>query len=336
MGVATRSLLVVGAGSIGERHLRCFLRTGRVQPAICEINAELRRRIAERYEIDRAYPDLNTALGDSFDAAVICTPAHLHLALARALAEAGMHVLIEKPLGTSLEGIAELKETLRRKRLVAAMAYVLRCHPSLRAMREAIRSGRFGRPLQLVTCCGQHFPTFRPAYREIYYKDRATGGGAIQDALAHQINAGEWIVGPIDRLTTDAAHQGLDGVEVEDTVGVLARHGGVLGFYALNQYQAPNEITTTVVCQRGTARWELHRHRWMWMETPNSTWQEESAGEIQRDDLFVDQANAFLDAIEGRRPPVCTLQEGIQTQRAIQAALESAEQGEWRKVEGEE
>ena len=59
-----------------------------------------------------------------------------------------------------------------------------------------IRSGRFGEPVQIVATCGQHFPHYRPAYRDTYYRDRRTGGGAVQDALTHIINAGEWLVGP--------------------------------------------------------------------------------------------------------------------------------------------
>ncbi len=69
--------------------------------------------------------------------------------------------------------------------LIAGVAYPYRAHPTLAAMRDAIASGRFGKPLEVVVVAGQHFPTYRPAYRDIYYRDRATGGGAIQDALTH-------------------------------------------------------------------------------------------------------------------------------------------------------
>ena len=48
-------------------------------------------------------------------------------------------------------------------------------------------------------------------------------------------------------------------MDVEDTVHVLARHGDVLASYSLNQHQAPNEVTLTVVCERGTVRWEARR-----------------------------------------------------------------------------
>ncbi len=327
-----KSALIVGVGSIGERHLRCFQAAGRVRLSLCETNPALRRRIAEQYGVEHVYDDLQAALADRHDAAVIATPAPLHVPMATRLAQAGMHLLIEKPLSIGLDGIDRLQDELRVRRLTAAVAYVLRMHPALRDMKRQIDSGRFGRPVQIVSTSGQHFPTYRPAYREIYYADHATGGGAIQDALTHLVNAGQWLVGPIDRLVADAAHQVLDGVEVEDTVGLLARHGNVLASYSLNQHQAPNEWTVTVVCERGTARFELHHNRWQWMIAPDDPWHDETFGPIERDSLFIDQANAFLDCIEGRAPPVCTLDEAIQTLRANLAALRSVETRSWQNV----
>ena len=328
-----KSVLVIGLGSIGERHLRCFQATGRVDASVCEIDPDLRGRIAQQYGVDRAFSDLEATLNDgSFDAAVIATPAHLHVPMATRLANHGVNLLIEKPLSTSLEGVEQLRKLIRRRGLVVAMGYVLRCHPSLRAMRSALESGRFGRPVQLIVQAGQHFPTYRPAYRDIYYADRATGGGAIQDALTHLINAAQWLVGPADRVVVDAAHKVLEGVEVEDTVGMLSRHGDVLGSFAMNQHQAPNELTITVVCTQGTVRWQLHRHRWCWMEKPEEPWQEEPAGGLERDTMFIAQAGAFLDAVEGSSPALCTLDEGVDTLRAMHAALVSVESDAWEAV----
>ena len=187
-------------------------------------------------------------------------------------------------------------------------------------------------PLELVAVSGQNFPTYRPAYRETYYADRAAGGGAIQDALTHGINAAEWLIGPVNRVVVDAAHLQLDGVAVEDTVHLLTRHGPALGSFSLNQHQAPNENTITVVCEKGTVRCEFHNNRWLWMAEPGSDWQVESFGPRDRDAPFVSQANAFLDAVEGNAAPLCSLNEGVQTLRVNLAALESVERGTWREV----
>ncbi|MBI5758364.1 MAG: Gfo/Idh/MocA family oxidoreductase [Planctomycetales bacterium] len=324
-------VLIIGVGSIGERHLRCFRTTGRADVTFVEVNDSLRQTIAERYGV-RGFADLDAALAEQPTAAVISTPAPLHVPLATKLAERGLHLLIEKPLSTTTAGIELLRQTIHDRGVIAGVAYVNRCHPALTAMRRAILDGRFGRPLELVAVCGQHFPTYRPAYRSIYYTDHATGGGAIQDALTHVVNAGEWLLGPIERLVADAAHQVLDGVTVEDTVHLLARHGHVLASYSLNQHQAPNETAITVVCERGTVRWESHEHRWRWMIAPGDAWTDERIEPLERDTLFVAQAHAFLDAVEGKAPLPCSLDEGLQTLRVNLAALASAANRSWQDI----
>ncbi len=324
-------VLVIGAGSIGERHIRCFQQTGRAAVSACEIDSSIRQRVCTRYELEESFEDFEGAILNPPDAAVICIPAHLHVPMAIRLAEAGVHTLIEKPLSTHLEGLDRLKDSAETAKTRIAVAYVYRAHPMLATMRDSLLERRFGKPLQLVAFCGQNFAFNRPAYREIYYKDRATGGGAVQDALTHILNASEWLLGPITELAADSAHKLLEGVEVEDTVHVVARHQEVLASYSLNQYQAPNEIIITVVCEDGTVRFEMHRNRWRWMSQPQSEWHDESQS-LERDTLFVRQANSFLDTVEGKATPLCGLQEGIQTLSVNLAILRASETHEWISI----
>lgn len=328
-------VLIIGVGSIGERHLRCFKATGRAEVGLVETNVALRATVAERYAVpaEGVFDSVDAAIASKrFALALVATPAQVHIPIALKLVDAGLHTFIEKPLSTSREGIDRLKELVKQRGVIAAVAYTYRAFPALLAMREALHSGRFGKPVQIVAKCGQHFPLYRPAYRDIYYKDRKTGGGAIQDAITHIINAAEWLVGPIDRLIADAAHQVLPGVTVEDTVHIVARHGSVLGSYSLNQHQAPNETTITVVCERGTIRFEAHANRWRWVTEPGGAWHDEESGPLERDSLYIAQAHRFLDAFEGKGTVACTLDEGEQTLRVNLAALASADRGDLKPL----
>ncbi|MDB5392264.1 MAG: ycjS 2 [Planctomycetaceae bacterium] len=329
--MSSQRVVVIGVGSIGERHVRCFLATGRADVSIVEYKSALAKDVAARYGVV-AHCDLEAALASRPTVAVIATPAPLHIAQATRLVEAGVQVLIEKPLSISLEGVTRLQQLVAERPAVVGVAYVYRAFPVLVAMRDALQSGRFGTPRQITAVCGQHFPTYRPAYREIYYADRKAGGGAIQDALTHVINMGEWLVGPVNKLVADAAHLVLPGVEVEDTVHVLTRQGSVMGAYSLNQHQAPNETVITVICDQGTVRCEIHNNRWLWMTKPGDAWHEEPFGPSERDAAFIAQANAFLDAVEGKRPLLCPLTEGVQTLKGNLAILESAEHGTWQTI----
>ncbi len=324
-------LLIIGVGSIGERHLRCFQSTGRVELSICELNDTLRNDVGDRYSIERRFDNLESALAQNPDAALIAAPAHLHIPLAQTCAAADCHLLIEKPLATSPDGIDELIQFTREKNLTASVAFVYRANPILLAMKQAIDSGQFGRPLEVVTLSGQHFPTYRPAYQNTYYNKHSTGGGLIQDALPHMLNAVEWLIGPTTQIIADAAHLKLEGVDVEDSANVLTRHGEhdeIMGIFSCNQHQPPNETSITIVCENGTVRFEYHNNRWGWQNEPKGDWQYHNFT-IGRDDLFTHQANHFLDALEGKTKPACTIAEAKQTLQTCLAILKSAQSPPW-------
>jgi predicted dehydrogenase len=318
---------VVGVGSIGERHLRCFQASGRAHVGLVELNDTLRQSVAQRYNVADAFSSLDDALKQSWDAAVVAAPAHVHIPIGKQLAQAGVHMLMEKPLSTTLDGVAELAKLVEQRKLTLSVAYVHRSHPGLTAMREALLSGRFGMPKHVTVVAGQNFPFYRPGYQQTYYRDRKLGGGAIQDALTHSLNACEWLVGPITRISADAAHQVLEGVEVEDTVNVIARHGAVLASYSLNQFQAQDELSITVSCDGGSVRAEYHAGRWRWIAGPGDVWHDEVWPKMERDEWFIRQANHFLNAVECKEPVLCSLAEGVQTLQVNLAVLDSALKG---------
>jgi predicted dehydrogenase len=253
--------------------------------------------------------------------------------MAQKAVDAGLNVLIEKPLAVSVDGVDELKTSIERRELICGIAYVLRSHPSLAAMKDAIHSGEYGSPVQVYVTAGQHFPSFRPAYSQTYYYSRATGGGAIQDAMTHLTNATEWLVGPITRVIADAAHRVLPDVDVEDVVHFIARHGTVLGSYSLNQFQSPDEVTITVVCEKGTLRYEGHKDRMRAMKSPGSSWDDHPAVDLDRDSLFIKQAHSFLDALEGHAKLLCSLGEGVQSLHVNLALLESISSQLWQELD---
>lgn len=322
-------ILVVGGGSIGERHIRCFLATGRVEAAICDTNVERRKQLVDRYPLAASFSSLDESASFAPEIAVVATPAHLHVEQAIWLAERGVHLLIEKPLSTTFELVDELRAVVAKNSLVAGVGYVYRAHPALIAMKAAITSGRWGSPRQFIVVAGQHFPTYRPQYRDIYYADRAQGGGAIQDALTHLLDCGEWLAGPIDRACADADHMALPGVTVEDTVAVLTRQRGAMGSYILNQHQAADEMTMTVVCERGMCRFENHLARWRWIDGVQGPWTDEPTPLRNRDELYQRQADAFLNAVEQRSFPPCDLADGVSAFVVCQAVLASWRENRW-------
>ncbi|HAH43773.1 MAG TPA: hypothetical protein DCM07_02755, partial [Planctomycetaceae bacterium] len=164
---------------------------------------------------------------------------------------------------------------------------------------------------------------------DIYYKSHATGGGAVQDALTHSMNAGEYLVGSVDALVADFSHQVLEGVDVEDTVHVITRQGNVLGSFSLNQHQPANESMITVICERGMLRFEYQKSWYRWVTEPDGEWQVGFQETLERDTLFQRQASAFLDYLDDTSPPLCPLSAGLQTLAVNLSILDSVKKRTW-------
>jgi predicted dehydrogenase len=324
----SKNILIVGCGSIGERHLRCLLKTGRASVTACETNAALRDKISNEHKVPVSANLEETLQQNRFDGIVIATPAQTHVELAQACLQTGAGLLVEKPLSTGFDGVAELECELRQRKSFFGVGYIYRFAPAVKQAHEFIAGGTLGKPLHASVVCGQHFPTFRPAYREIYYTRHETGGGAIQDALTHLVNAIEWFLGPTTQVFCDAKHQALEGIEVEDTVNAIARNGNALVSYSLNQFQAPNEITFQIHCERGSLKVELHEQRWGVFAKSGSAWEFHPAPTRERDEWFIAQANSFLDGLDGKTNGLCSLAEGLHTLKFNLAALESARTGQ--------
>jgi predicted dehydrogenase len=330
---ATPTVLIIGAGGIGERHVRCFLATARTGVALCEPNVDRRKLICERYGVAGFATAAEALATARFRAAVICTPAPRHPAIAAECLAAGLSVLIEKPLAASHEGLDSLRQALARSQGILRVAYVYRSIPVIQACRELVQSETLGKVRHVTVEAGQNFPSFRPDFQRTYYAKRASGGGAIQDFLTHMVHGVEWTVGPVVELACLADRQVLSGVEVEDVASLLCRHrDGTLSSFSLNQFQAPNEVTLSYHAPGGSIRVELHRQRlgvarqgstdWEWREIPHG----------ERDTLFVAQANSFLDACEGKPDQLCCLDDAVQTLEVNLCALASNDSRQFIRV----
>ncbi len=317
------NVLIIGGGSIGERHLRCFGQNNSCTVSICEVLDELRERLVHDYGTE-GFSHIDEAAERSWDLVVVATPANWHIPHAIAFKNSTKAWLIEKPLSTGLDRIDEFRAASSKK--VLGIGYVLRSHPATEEVRKIVKAKTLGEPLQLTIVSGQHFPTFRPAYREIYYTSHRTGGGAIQDGATHLLDLAHHLVGRFDSVFCDYAHQALEGVEVEDTVHLTARaaRGKIMVNLAFNQFMAPNETIVQVNAKEGSVRLLAHEHRYGVMRLGETDWTWSKPLINERDDLFRRQAKYMLEACQNLRPVPCTLEEAIHTLQINQAALASA------------
>ena len=98
-------------------------------------------------------------------------------------------------------------------------------------------------------------------------------------------------------------------------------------------YEASNELMLTVTCEAGTVQCDFKRVRWSWVSEPAGPWNHQPVELPERDTLYTAQATGFLDSIDGKARPLCTLEEGIDTLRTNLASLKSSDLGEWQQID---
>ena len=138
---------IIGMGYIGESHIEAVRRIGSCELyAVADVNAELAKKKADYYGVQKCYSSVEELLNDpEIDAVHNCTPNFLHLSINKKIIESGKHLLSEKPLCMNYEEAAELVE-LKKKHpdSVAAVNFNYRLNPMVQETKNRITDGAIG------------------------------------------------------------------------------------------------------------------------------------------------------------------------------------------------
>jgi len=245
-------ILIVGLGTIGRHHLR-LLQALDPAPRIT-----VWRRAGSAPDGVETVHDLESALASRPDAAFLCGPASEHVAVARQLAQHGIHLFIEKPISDRLDGVAELIEFCAAQRVVLAVGYCLRFHPAVVGLRDAIAAGAIGRVLHAQAEVGQRLPDWRAAGGTPIAGAVAALGGGVLLELSHEIDMLCWLLGRPSAVSASLARLGEVTLDVEDCADLLLDWpSGVCGTIHLDWLSRPARRSCTVIGTEGTLRADL-------------------------------------------------------------------------------
>lgn len=213
-------VLVLGCGSIGQRHAENAARLAEV--AVYDISSEAARACAAACGA-RTFQNLEQALSWGPTAVVVATPHASHLPLAQQAIAAGAHVLIEKPLSNTLDGVDEFLANVDAAGRRAYVVCNMRFHPGPYTLRHS--AGLVGKPLFARAHFGNYLPFMRPDrdYRTLYAARRAEGGGVVLDAI-HEIDYLTWLLGDVESVCCQAAALGGLEIDVEDYAVIALTH----------------------------------------------------------------------------------------------------------------
>jgi predicted dehydrogenase len=312
-------ILIAGLGSIGRRHLHNLLALGEQDILL------YRTHLSTLPEADLAdlpvETDLAAALAHSPQAVIVSNPTSLHLDVAIPAAEAGCHLLLEKPVSHSLERVDELQAAVKRGGGQVYVGYQFRFHPGLQQVQRLLTEGAIGRPLSVRAHWGEYLPGWHPweDYRQ-GYSARADLGGGVIFTLCHPLDYLRWLFGEVVELWAFAGQIGDLELQVEDIAEICLRFSrGLLGSVHLDYNQRPPTHRLEIIGTQGTLQWDNADGAVRLYRASRGQWEAFPAPEgFERNYLFLAQMRHFLEVASGIATPLCTLEDGI---RALQLAL---------------
>jgi len=320
-------ILVIGCGSIGERHIRNLKDLSVGEIIACDPNQKRVSVVGKKHKI-QTYTELGQALSRKVDAALVCIPPSAHVSIARKVINCGAHVFIEKPLSHSLKGVDELIDQARRKNLTIMVGYNFRFHPGVTLTKKLLDKGEAGRILSARADVGQYLPDWRPwqDYRLSYTARKRLGGGIILDG-SHELDYMRWFLGEVKEVSCFAGKLSRLEVDTEDTAEILLKfkNRAIAGIH-LDFVRRDYSRNCEIIGEEGSIVWSYpdrlvrvysaRKKRWRIFKTSDDP-----------NEMYVREAQHFIKCVQGKEKPIVNGKEGKKTLEIALAAKKSAKEG---------
>lgn len=238
---------LIGCGDIAQKRVAPALRDlpNCTLHAITRFRADLAASFATKFGARKSYRSCNELLADKeIEAVYIATPVHLHAVQTIAAADAGKHVLCEKPMAMNVKECDEMIAACRANNVKLGIAYYRHFYPVIGRIKDVIQSGEIGTPVLVQINAFEWFDPKPEHPRYWLIKKELAGGGPMFDFGCHRIEVLLNVFGPIEHVTSLVSNVVFDR-EVEDTATALFQFNcGTCG--ALSVTHAANECRDTM------------------------------------------------------------------------------------------
>lgn len=322
-------LIVVGCGSIGERHIRNLKSFLEGSIMACDLDKKRLAYIEKKYGV-KVCTNYDEALSEGADCVLVCTPTNTHVELAKKALAAGCHVFIEKPLSNKLNGVDELIRLGKEKNKIIFIGFNLRFDKCLRKIKEWLDAGKIGKIVSVRAHFGYSFLRRKVGrdYREDYAGRKAMGGGVILDAI-HEIDYLMWLIGEVDEVFCYSGKLSPLDIDVEDLAEVLLKfRNGAIGSIHLDFIQLPYCRSCRIIGYDGTIEWNFVDGVAKLYDAKSGKWQTYQ-GNADWDDMYLEEIKHFIKCVEGKEKP---LLDGELGKKALELALAAKNSSRDKKI----
>ncbi len=323
---------LIGCGGISRAHARGYLQLPDLFEVIacCDERKELAEERGQQLGAKIVATDYREILArDDIDAVDICLPHHLHSEVAIAAAEAGKHVLVEKPIANTLEEADAMIEAAKKKGVILMVAHNERYMPVYRKAKELVEQGVLGR---IFLARADHNQFVQIGERHWLWREETAGGGVLIGSGIHRVDILRWLVGEIVRVwhrQVIVPERFSDEVETA-SVTIFEFANGAIGELTCNwsAYAAPSAPWYELLWLYGTEG-SLHNVGGLFVASEKvPEWQGKfSQIPLPNEDSFVNEIRHFGECIRDRKTPLTNGEEGRKSLAVVIAAYEAAEKG---------
>lgn len=316
---------LLGLGMMGRHHARILREVEGIDLVAVADPGGDPHRVAGSLE---PLADVQALIDARVDIAIVAIPTRFHADAALALAEAGVHTLVEKPIAEEAETGYRIAAAFEERGLVGVVGHVERFNPALQQLRARLEAGDAGDVYQIATRRQSSFP------------GRIGDVGVAKDLATHDIDLTAWVARALyASVSAQTAHK--SGRDHEDMIAITGRlRNGIIANHLINWLSPMKERVTVVTGERGTfiadtATGDLtfYANGTVALEWESvSTFRGVSEGDVTRfafakKEPLRAELEAFRDAVRGEPTQLSTMAEAAHTLEVVESALRSATHG---------
>jgi predicted dehydrogenase len=311
---------LIGCGDIAAKRVAAALRDS-PQSALVTVaraRASLAADFARGHGARRWHADWREVLRDpEVDAVYLATPVALHPEQAIAAAEAGKHVLCEKPMALDVDACRRMVKAAQQHGVSLGVAYYRHHYPVVARLRELLASGEIGSP---VIVQAQAFEPFNPTAdhpRAWLLKKALSGGGPMADFGCHRLEVLLDLLGPVRETRGFPSNTRFRDREVEDTcVAHLQFESGAQALVTVTHAVLERRDTLEILGTLGSAHIPVLNEGLLRVTTAEGVREEKHPPHANLHQPLVED---FVAAARAGRDPAVTGQVGLEVQRALEA-----------------
>lgn len=316
---------MIGTGRVNQQMARAMNDTDDVLlHGVLSRDVDTAHNFAAEYQIPRTYHSLDSLLSDTeVDVVYVASPNGLHREQVLAIAQAGKHILCEKPMANDIQSCQEMISACRANGVEIGIAFQYRQHKAHREIRELVSTGKLGNVV--FADAAVHIPPL--ATPSWYSNPGIAGGGVLPMSGVHRIDLLRYVLGAEVEEVVAFIDSRLPGKTYEDTVAALLRFDN--GTVATVRFALEARSGGEGISLHGSAGWAV-------ADRTTSQWWGDDGGELSfsngdttsnkvfaRDDLYLAQVEEFTAALNGGARFSASAVDGLRAAEITAALFES-------------